>query len=120
MTLLKSAVHLLWQHHQCQCPIKMMTLLPAPPINLKITRKFHFYFNKSTYQRSGGDTSPPDGIPQGPENRKVKAWNEAASVMIVAPMNNSLPYSLGYLVSHLKLINILIFNTKLIIFNFNL
>ncbi len=80
------------------------------PINLTIARKIHTRFNKSTYQISG--TTPPDrSYPRGDENRKVKAWNEAASVMIVAPMNNSLPHSLGYLVSQLtKLLTILIFN----------
>lgn len=102
MTLIKSAVHFLWQHHY-KCSVQMITFAPST-FDLKITRKFHSGYQKS-YQRSGGGGAASlDRSPRGSEDRKFKAWNEAASVMIVAPMNNSLPYSLGYLVSQLTLI----------------
>ncbi|CAL8069632.1 unnamed protein product [Orchesella dallaii] len=36
-------------------------------------------------------------VASGASTVRQKAWNDAASLMIVAPMNNSEPYSLGYL-----------------------
>lgn len=36
---------------------------------------------------------------RGSKEANSKSWNEASCVIAVAPMNNSKPYSLGYLVT---------------------
>jgi hypothetical protein len=56
--------------------------------------------SRTIFQLSIGDKSKKNvnKSPSSSEDKDKKPWREAASLMIVAPMNEAPPYSLGYLV----------------------